>query len=786
MKSYPSEAIGQTAFFSSLNIKPNYSHHTDGIVGGVLFEHKLNIKDLDTVLFQAIKYAALIREAGERLPAYLLLNDLNSEKAYVFQTADFLTEIEQPHFNAPSKGNATFHTAIKPVVFDWENDPSGTEWARLTGFIQQAKDQFTLYHVDTSNIIGLAEAFYNAPPYKALDAKAKEKANLKKLFLDQTTGEIRRPNLLKDRILPYTELDNDAFGSVMDCLNPEILQREIGAYYTPPAYVKEMQRMLIQAVSEVPEGWDYVIIDRCAGVGNLERGLSDDILSHCVLSTLEPLEYHHLKQEFGAKAAVVVPHTDALAWDIIPAEHQNGAVLNDAVRERVLDPKCVVILVENPPFSAASVGAVQTTGSKSNLWKKSLIHEEMVKAGLAEATSDLAHLFIWSGFRYYLTKPEDSYILFAPTAYWRNRRLVAHQSRGGFLCNRKEFHAKQNSAMACVWWKNQPDPSRKLSLSIMEIQRPAKGHPDFSNENAWTASSKGSATLRKADRLLSEGYDRRKFPNDTMDGVLCELNGNPFRENGRQKSVRPIYNSNMIGYILAHSFTVDRKMVGLLRCGRYDGHGFFLRSDNFLEKLPLFVAAAYPYSDQWWTTDVFSKSYDGSEAHLKDPDFLTRCLFYTAMTYKNKCRSFHGPDGRDYRNELCFAPGTLAQQAWDAAIKAGRSAGPDETALLDLWATVQTEAQKTSEWTGLIRDWHKVPTKKPLKHGLTPPPVGLWQIMEEVNTDKQTGAFTKDGKPITTKSHPTLHTAINAMNDALKAYYQKHLVADLFRYELLK
>ena len=87
------------------------------------------------------------------------------------------------------------------------------------------------------------------------------------------------------------------------------------------------------------------------------------------------------------------------------------------------------------------------------------------------ATNDLANLFIWSGFKYYLKKPIDSYILYSPTKYWRNQNLVKKKFIDGFLCNRKEFHAVQNSAMGCIWWKNETDEeTEKLTLTPYESE----------------------------------------------------------------------------------------------------------------------------------------------------------------------------------------------------------------------------------------------------------------------------------------------------------------------------
>lgn len=55
----------------------------------------------------------------------------------------------------------------------------------------------------------------------------------------------------------------------------------------------------------MPDGNDYVIIDRCAGTGNLEAALigkfdknGDELISHCVVSTYE---YKVLSERIGDK-----------------------------------------------------------------------------------------------------------------------------------------------------------------------------------------------------------------------------------------------------------------------------------------------------------------------------------------------------------------------------------------------------------------------------------------------------------------------------------------------------
>ena len=88
---------------------------------GTLFEFKLTISDINKVLFQAIKYLSHKRIKGEPVPTQILLVALNEENAYLFNSGDFLNDIEKIYAGATSKNNADFDTKIKPDKIDFSN-----------------------------------------------------------------------------------------------------------------------------------------------------------------------------------------------------------------------------------------------------------------------------------------------------------------------------------------------------------------------------------------------------------------------------------------------------------------------------------------------------------------------------------------------------------------------------------------------------------------------------------------------------------------------------------------
>ena len=482
MKEYKNEVDGQREFYSRIGANPDLSHNTDGVDGGNLYENKLFISNINKVLFQAIKYASRIRIRGEKLPANLVLNDLNRETAYIFKSKDFLKDIEKIYFGGASKNNEDYSTDKKPITIIYDNKKGLKELLEILD-----KEEYVKYSVDKNNILGLSQQFYKVN-------QNKDK------FLKGEDAEIRVPNVLADRIIPYKKKDNMEFEDIMDCLNPNLLQREQGAFYTPTAYVKRMHKILYKIIEEIKaKGRDYIIIDRCAGTGNLEEGLTDEVLSHCVLSTIEFNEYVILNYKYGDKCLVVIPNTDALSYDIIPAEHNEQGVSNDFIRERIKDKNCSVILLENPPYSEVAAGSLQNAGIKKNPWKNTYVMQEMKKEKKGSVTNELGNLFIWSGFKYYLRDELDFFILYSPTKYWRYQNLVNKKFVDGFLCNRKHFHASPSS-IGCIAWQNVDDfKTETLTLPAYDIE----------NDEVKEVEDCKEITIKKVHRLLSENYDLR-------------------------------------------------------------------------------------------------------------------------------------------------------------------------------------------------------------------------------------------------------------------------------------
>ena len=206
-----------------------------------------------------------------------------------------------------------------------------------------------------------------------------------------------------------------------------------------------------------------------------------------------------------------------------------------------------------------------------------------------------------------------------------------------------------------------------------------------------------------------------------------------------------------------------------MRVPIYNGHGFYLRKDKNIKKLPLFVAGKFPVEDNWYWKGMIYKSTDKGDSFKTDKVFLKSCLIFTCLAYYNKCLSFDGSDGRRYQNELCFddsrteKPLALKDLEKYAASKA-TVLDDEEEKLLEVWKQILTEAKKTVGYNSEFN-------------------YGVYQITKELNTSYVVGTGKSKKKVY---DYPVLNGHLNALRVMLKAYYKSHITEKMFKYELIK
>ena len=762
IKKFSVELEGQIEFYEqylkvvnpTLTYEDIFRNNTDGILNGNLLEFKLNTTDLNAHLYQVIKYLSAMRIKGEPIPKNILLVSLNTATVYVYNSENYLKDIEKVYVGGASKDNKGF------IAQRYEKQLKYCEnQADEFTLIQLLKEKnYTKIHIDENCIVGWAEKYYSENP----EARKSD-------FIGDTTGkvniigEIREPNKFKNYIYAYKGKDNIRFQYLMDKLNDTIQKKNLGAFYTPEPYVDKSIELVREAIARVPLGNDYIILDRCAGTGNLEKRLTDKELSHCIVSTIEYYEYKVLLELLGSKVRYIIPPTEkddtfnmglVRGADALSEEYIN----NPVIKQYVDNPNCTVILFENPPYAETTSAEHQKAevSKTASLWKKSYVVEEMRKEIKGSALNDLGNAFIWSAFNFYLRQPSDSYIVYSPVKYWKAQHLINKRFINGFAFNRKHFHTKIEACIMCALWTNE-----NANLSHINIYA-----YDIDNDNRLV--DNGILAVDKIYSLYSQVYyDKRTFADDSDVGVLIGLDGLE-KYDGKIRN-KPVYNKNVIGYMIANTSGFDNPDLnsGLLIGGRYDGNGFYVRNDNYLEKLPMFCASRYiTYNRKWTERARIMKSADGADKYFADvkngklEQFLLKCLVFTCFEMQNHLRSFIGTDKRFYRNELCF-DNTNGETLASAAIKKLHM-NESERELFKLWALILTKAKATKKYN------------KKLTYG-------VYQIFAELNT------FTKDEiTGVNIPDYPELNGHLKSLKQKVKEYYNIEIVPTLFAYEFLK
>jgi len=259
---YKTELEGQRDFYEELDTIPDYSCNTDGRVKGTLVEIKLN-KSGGLPIGQLQRYIESYNAIAAPLPRFSLVIYLNKHE-YVFIDNDNWKKITDGTWDKPKE---------------------------LLRFLD--KKEYMKGWIDEYSIVSYNDKFYS----NHLSGKKED-------FIE----EIKKPKELY--IKPYSwNKTGDMERSILDCLGSSELKKRLGAFFTPDEYVKISTEYVRNAISRFPKEYDYIILNRCAGTGNLEKLLTPEELSHCVLNTYVYAEWTTLKGLYEGRVRCIIPHT---------------------------------------------------------------------------------------------------------------------------------------------------------------------------------------------------------------------------------------------------------------------------------------------------------------------------------------------------------------------------------------------------------------------------------------------------------------------------------------------
>ena len=589
---YKSEIEAMREFWEELNILPDYSCNTDGRVSGTLVEIKLN--DSGGIPYKQLqRYMESYNAVAKPLPYYSLFVNINQRE---------FTFIDNSNWKIITTGK-------------WKNPQD------LLKYLD--KEDYLKGNISEFSIVSYNDLFYS----KHLSAKKED-------FIE----EIKNPKELF--INPYNWNEKgDMERSILDCLGSTELKKRLGAFFTPDEYVKISTEYLRNAIARVPEGHDYVILDRCAGTGNLQKFLTDEELSHCILNTYVYAEWTTLKGLYEGRARMIIPHTkdykdpDGLLSDgDALTEKFNEVIVNIIETERKkANGKLIVIGLENPPYGTPGAEA---TRSGNTHRQSSWVKEKMKKAKIikGDAGSDLCNHFIYSATNIINV---NEYILYAPIKYWKTQNLFDGEFKEGYICNRENFHAT-DAGISLISWSNNKEKNNHLT---------------FQSDIKEVVVKK---IYNGASVLLPIAQNRRV--NNNFAGIILR-NGTPMNLNG-----------HLVNIIIKHD----------------EGRVREINNINALQILPLWVANCYKPKD-YTEKEIIMKSGDGGTKYQKNKIFLNDCFVWSCLTNANKCIS-----NEHIKNELCLNQSTKA----DALLNINKK----HTKLLQKWNDILTLVKTTSEY----------------------------------------------------------------------------------------
>ncbi|WP_252210034.1 hypothetical protein [Campylobacter vulpis] len=515
-------------------------NQSDGIIGNAIIECKLDenegggVKRAYEELYLTIPKR--LKQKGEKIPYYRIYVELKT----------FLVEVYDCHCKLVKK-------------FDWYESPK-----EFSKFFEDTKETYEYDLMD--NEVDLVEVIQNI--YKVFDIKEKIEAYAK---LEQGVIGWFKSFDYKKQDINRLILNNDK-------MNEKYVQKMQGAFFTPHQYVKISTQYVLNAIkqSQKDDYDDYVIVDRCVGVGNLQSQFDKKHYSHMILGTINEAEALTANIRFMDRAEVKV--IDSLSKSGV--EFYKKAILDYKQKHKV--QKLAVIFLENPPYAQTNSNKEGGINSK---YQKTWVHTQMQKGG-----EDLDEQFCFSAFEFY--KPY-AYIHYGPIKIWKSRNLINKKVAECYLCNRKFFNASE-SAIALMSWRNEDKFYEELHFKN-DID------DDF--------------VVKKVHSTISSLYE-----DEGVENGICVIEARNF--SFASPRLTGSLNSNA-KYGKKWVSEVNLLKVIPLFCAARDevSENGYIRDD---------------FKD-YRIIDTVYKSGDGGTIYQNDKDFLQNCLLYAFCTQKNDC-----------------------------------------------------------------------------------------------------------------------------------------------------
>ncbi|UUD35549.1 hypothetical protein NPA07_01600 [Mycoplasmopsis caviae] len=599
-------------------------YQTDGIHNGVLFEFKKNLTNQTVyrAFGESLSYLRKFNNDGlKKIPRWICIATFDSKKYWLIDANNFKEFIyDQKYedlYNIPSNSPHTFTLEPAGIWLDPDDllekvkPREGEEkylktrlnlhnFSKINDYFYKnndlTNDEPSVFIKELVKGIDIQECLLNSG-YDKNDKDYEIKINNLKISLEKLNNSKK----IIDWVEPVFITDmQEIIAKKWDHVGGELSRKKRGAFFTPPEYCKKMQHYLLNCINECKNNLvPYLIIDRCAGSGNLEKGLPDDVLKNVILNTYEFCEWVHLGYNFNSKVKCIrPPYISARLSDVYIDENlmQSGDALtkefnlwldNEIKEWRNQNPNGKIIFYENPPFRDATANS----HGKGESVKQNFVIEKALEEGFTrQQIRDISTQFIYSANS--LMKNGDEYCLISPIKYWK-WNYINFEFVEGFISNRKHYNATTGGLPIIRWRKG------TNMTSIIKLE---------------------NAILKQIKNRVSEFSIEE---DDYEDNVYAKL---------------------FIGNMAVHNGNI----LTNFETERYSNKAFKVSNKN-IQKISV-LNCLNSWSSQNYIIDPLTimKSADKQHQAWEDKLFLNDCLFWTLYTNKNYCVS-----NSDVINEIC-------------------------------------------------------------------------------------------------------------------------------------
>ena len=445
-----------------------------------------------------------------------------------------------------------------------------------------------------------------------------------------------------------------------------------GAYYTPLFIVDKAYDLLTQLLGK---NWqrDYIVIDPCCGVGNLETKHSNP--RNVFMSTLDQadvdvmkaaktcraatrFQYDYLNDDIADDGTIDYSLTNKMPNELraildaarsVSAPYQDGAGRAGAPRP----PQTKIIYLQNPPYAEATNADNTAKGSKMEN-KTGVAKTRWAALGMTRYGRCSNELFAQFITRIAAEAPGAIVATFSTLKYVNSQTFEKFRKEwpakflGGFVVHSKAFDGiKGDFPIGFLVWQTQVPEAARVPLPRDATLR-GSGALAASSPCAFPSSIScevldrfGNAIGEKTfynipnERLLTNWIERPK-PNATPCVPLTNAIEPPKAARRDQRGTK--WSDGAIGYMCTGTNDVAHtNYVFLLSSGASMGHGVYITPEN-LERAACLFTVEHLVQDTWQN---HNDQFLIPDKELTD-EFKLDCLIYMLFHGKNLTASADG------------------------------------------------------------------------------------------------------------------------------------------------